>query len=424
MRSAVDMLLSEYRKFADERAQWEYERSTLIDQLQSTQQLLNDAKHTIDRLHTVEGQNKRYAALFATLSTASSSEISDIISRAKDIANTSELTAPFWTQYASNPNTVGKDKLKSLLEQMGYKRKNSQINRELKENKSNDSALVPPKNVTVQAIEESSTKPANFLEAGRLEQAFASKPSTIVFEDSNPSKNIDPSNTPDSEDVQTLPIRQILASKKAAEGVDLAALNDARNLESDEEEKFEKEVTIVFSKSGISEMDESNKSGKSKKTGTMVYKQIKQDAWKAKNALRSHLDGVRSVQFLTKCPGLLTGSEDGTMKLWNTENGNEVFNFYGHSSMVSSVLACEEENVCFSSGPDCKIFVWSIPSINTDPFGSLGHAMRQKQFCYEIHKDVIWDLQAQHDGKLKFSASADGSIGIWKVLNQVIKTAI
>jgi striatin 1/3/4 len=190
-------------------------------------------------------------------------------------------------------------------------------------------------------------------------------------------------------------------------------------LNQDEEEKLNKEVTVDFSKASNEEiaaaLKDLRKASRKKKVGTMEYKPIQiETSWKPKNTLKSHLDGVRSVEFLEN-DGLISASEDGTCKLWNAETGQDVVSFYGHAGMVTSVLADLKENVFFSASADSSIMVWDIPDINMDPFGAFGNALKYRLHAYEnVHTDVIWDLKAQHNGKLKFSASSDGSVGIWK----------
>lgn len=103
--------------------------------------------------------------------------------------------------------------------------------------------------------------------------------------------------------------------------------------------------------------------------------------WKSMYSLRSHLDGVRAVQFLDEAPGLLTASEDGAVKLWNLSslldpNDHKakkkllepIYTFRGHSGMVTSLQTSSKRSECYSAGVDGSVIVWQLPELSQDPY--------------------------------------------------------
>ena len=60
--------------------------------------------------------------------------------------------------------------------------------------------------------------------------------------------------------------------------------------------------------------------------------------------------------------------------------------------------------------------------INVIRFDETGNGFKYKKHTYTFHKDVVWDVQAHQledpaPDQLFFSASADGTVGVWKVLS-------
>lgn len=102
-------------------------------------------------------------------------------------------------------------------------------------------------------------------------------------------------------------------------------------------------------------------------------------SWKPKLTLLHHLDGVRSVCFHDREPVLLTGSEDGTTKLWNidAERGarriQPVHTYRGHSCMVTSVAI--QQSTCVTASIDGALIVWDLPDLERgDPYDTHGSA--------------------------------------------------
>jgi len=150
-----------------------------------------------------------------------------------------------------------------------------------------------------------------------------------------------------------------------------------------------------------------------------------------KYTLRSHFDGVRDLCFLPNCSGLITASEDRTLKLWNlnksaasqynkksssSQDLEPIYSFRGHmSEVLCCVVGCCSENnsYCFSGGSDATVRVWKIPPITKDPYESYDSSVSYKTLIG--HTDSVWSLSFSDKvtrGSL-LSASSDKSVKLW-----------
>jgi WD40 repeat protein len=58
---------------------------------------------------------------------------------------------------------------------------------------------------------------------------------------------------------------------------------------------------------------------------------------------------------------LASGSDDGTIKLWDLKTGLEIATLSGHDSYVQSVAFSPDGKTLVSGGYDKTIKVWKIP---------------------------------------------------------------
>eukprot|EP00759_Apiculatamorpha_spiralis_P024431 PhF_6_TR27905/c0_g1_i3/m.40932 len=102
------------------------------------------------------------------------------------------------------------------------------------------------------------------------------------------------------------------------------------------------------------------------------------------------IEGAREASFLT-------GSDDCTVKQWNTDNGDCVGTMKGHRSPVNS-LVCSDAHA-FAGTVEGKIFVWDI-------------ARRKQLRVLNAHAATVWCMKLLPDGRL-ISSSSDSKICIW-----------
>jgi WD40 repeat protein/serine/threonine protein kinase len=103
---------------------------------------------------------------------------------------------------------------------------------------------------------------------------------------------------------------------------------------------------------------------------------------------------------------LVTGSEDGTIRLWNTQDGTEAAALQGHEREITALAispGCGSENCLLASGAqDGAILLWQLKD----------RKVRQK---LEGHAGEITSLVVSADGNLLASGSTDGTIRLWRL---------
>ncbi|KAI3643120.1 hypothetical protein MP228_012675 [Amoeboaphelidium protococcarum] len=130
--------------------------------------------------------------------------------------------------------------------------------------------------------------------------------------------------------------------------------------------------------------------------------------WKPKFTLRSHFDSVRCAAFHPEELTLLSGSEDGTIKLWNLEQQNTkkssdiepVLTFRGHTGSVNALSFTtmltdkngqDSVGTFVSGGYDGMVRLWSLPS-KVEPYGRY-QPKSLELACFQAFDEIIWDLK-------------------------------
>ena len=73
-----------------------------------------------------------------------------------------------------------------------------------------------------------------------------------------------------------------------------------------------------------------------------------------------HTDLVTSLVFSSDGTSLVSGSDDGTVKLWDVQTGGVVKTFSGHSNTVCSVSISADSTMIASGSDDNTIHLWDI----------------------------------------------------------------
>ena len=120
--------------------------------------------------------------------------------------------------------------------------------------------------------------------------------------------------------------------------------------------------------------------------------------------LEGHSDGVTSVAYSPDGRWIVSGSRDNTLKVWDTENGQEVRTLEGHSNVVTSVAYSPDGRWIVSGSRDGTLKVWEAES---------GHEM----LTLEGHSDHVESVAFSPDGRWIVSGNSDNTLKVWNVEN-------
>jgi WD40 repeat protein/serine/threonine protein kinase len=98
---------------------------------------------------------------------------------------------------------------------------------------------------------------------------------------------------------------------------------------------------------------------------------------------------------------LASAGRDGTVRLWNPQNGHELRVLRGHKGPVNRVVFRPDGKTLLSAGDDAVVRLWDVAS---------GRVVRS----FKGHVPSIWGLASSSDGRRIASGSLDGSVRIWE----------
>jgi len=98
----------------------------------------------------------------------------------------------------------------------------------------------------------------------------------------------------------------------------------------------------------------------------------------------------------------ISASDDTTLRLWETDTGNLLRTFKGHSDKVFSVAIIPNSNHIISASADHTLRLWDI---------STGQSLR----TFEGHLDWVHGVVVTPDGRHVISVSADNTLRLWNI---------
>jgi WD40 repeat protein/transcriptional regulator with XRE-family HTH domain len=115
-----------------------------------------------------------------------------------------------------------------------------------------------------------------------------------------------------------------------------------------------------------------------------------------------HRELVWSLAYSPDGKFLATGSEEGTVKLWEVATGQCLRVMIGHSEWVQSIAFSPDGQWLASGSGDRKVRVWEV-------------ATGQCRYILSEHNQWIWSVAFSPDGKLLASSGNDRCIKIWEM---------
>ena len=115
-----------------------------------------------------------------------------------------------------------------------------------------------------------------------------------------------------------------------------------------------------------------------------------------------HKGSIASVAFSPDGRQVLSGSHDGTIKLWDTATAREIRTFSGHSGIVYSVAFSPNGRLALSGSQDGTVKLWNVVT---------GSEIR----TFSGHRGSITSVAFSQDGILALSGSRDRTVKLWDV---------
>jgi WD40 repeat protein/DNA-binding XRE family transcriptional regulator len=109
--------------------------------------------------------------------------------------------------------------------------------------------------------------------------------------------------------------------------------------------------------------------------------------------------GFWDIAFLSN-GRIVTAGQDGVARVWDADAGGEVLTLAGHKSTIVGVAGSPDGTRIATSGYDETVRVWDATP---------GH----ETLTILAHQDVVWDVQYSPDGKRLASVSVDGTAKLW-----------
>jgi WD40 repeat protein len=123
----------------------------------------------------------------------------------------------------------------------------------------------------------------------------------------------------------------------------------------------------------------------------------------ALQTLKGHSGRVSSVAFSPDSKLAMSGSDDKTIRLWETMTGAAVQTLEGHSSRVSSVAFSPDGKLVVLGSNDKNVRLWDT---------IIGAALQ----TLEGHLGRISSVAFSLDGKLIVSGSDDETVRLWETM--------
>src|SRR5262249_55719184 len=122
-----------------------------------------------------------------------------------------------------------------------------------------------------------------------------------------------------------------------------------------------------------------------------------------------HISDILSVAFRSDGKTVVSGSLDGTLRIWDVASGQSLRTLQGHTFIVRAVAFSPDGKTVVSGSADGTLRLWDVDS---------GQTLR----TLEGHTGAVLAVAFSPDGKTVVSGSADNTLRIWPIftVNELI----
>lgn len=139
--------------------------------------------------------------------------------------------------------------------------------------------------------------------------------------------------------------------------------------------------------------------------GVLRFFDAATQTWKADREIHAHSKQTFGLDVSDDGATLASGSDDGTIKLWNMRDGSLLRAFPKQPRGIRGLDIAPDGMALATGSGDGVIRIWDMRS------GEIQRELRG-------HSRLVSQVRFNHDGSMLFSASSDGTIGFWPKAGQ------
>jgi WD40 repeat protein len=121
--------------------------------------------------------------------------------------------------------------------------------------------------------------------------------------------------------------------------------------------------------------------------------------------------GVRRVVLSADGRLLASGSDDGTVRLWESPSGRLLTTLQGHAGMIHGIALSADGRLLASGSEDGTVRLWDPRSASSATQGASGRPLA----ILRGHTGGIRGVALSADGRLLASGSFDGTVRLWSL---------
>ena len=130
--------------------------------------------------------------------------------------------------------------------------------------------------------------------------------------------------------------------------------------------------------------------------------------WRCVYTLKEDSDAVNCVAISADGQTLVSGSADGTIRIWNLNTGTQLRTLEAHSDAVNCLAIAPDGQTFASGSSDKNIKIWNLHT---------GKEVRKLGGWFPAHSDSIDCLAIAPNGQTLVSGSRDHTIKVWNLAN-------